>query len=102
MKVFVLLEQSQFLKRVHEDGYAAVNLFFGVGCHKCHADECVLWSTCWWNDGVDEHTLVEGHLGDLESLEGIAHIEWNDGAFSIAYFKSSLFELVEGIGCDFP
>ena len=69
-------------------------MFASVICHQGIANECVLRSTSWRNDRVDEDAFVESLRNCHESLVCVANIERNDGTFCVtnleAFFAETL------------
>ena len=72
--------------------HPALNLFLRMRSHQGEAHQCVLRRAGRWNDGIDEHTCVKRELGHEESLVHIMHIQGDDRALGVAYFKPFLAE----------
>ena len=87
---FFLLDDFQILEDLGEFIYSSVYLFFGVCSHQSKTEQSVLWSTCRWNNRIDEHAFVECHLGRQECLFSIANVKRNDWAFGLTDFEARL------------
>ena len=85
-----------------QGNYRAVYLLLGVRSHQGVAHKGVLWGTSRRNDGVDEHTSLEGKCRHQEGLVDIAHIERNDRTLGIANLEALLTETLQGVVCDIP
>lgn len=73
-----------------------------MGSHQRYTHQCILWSTCRWNNGVDEDTFVKSQLRYYKCLLCITHIERNDRRFCLTDFEACIAELLQGIVSDVP
>ena len=97
-----LLNDTLFYENLLQSNHRAVYLLMGMGGHESVTHEGVLRSTCRWDDGVDEHTGLEGEGGHKERLVHIAHIERNDRTLGIANLEAFFTETLQGIVGDIP
>ena len=73
-----------------------------MSSHEGETYQCVLRSTCWRDDWVDEYATVVSLLGYLESLHSIAHIERNDRTLCLANLETFLTETLQGVVGNIP
>lgn len=97
-----LLDDTQFLETFSQFFYSIIHLFDRMGGHQRYTHQCILWSTCRWNNGVDEDTFVKSQLRYYKCLLCITHIERNDRRFCLTDFEACIAELLQGIVGDVP
>ncbi len=68
-----------------------------MGGHEGEADEGVLRGACRRDDGVDEHALVKGTLGNDEGFLQVSHIERDNWAFRLSNLEAGFLEAAEGV-----
>ena len=66
-------------------------------CHKGKSYQRILWCAGWWDNGVDEHTVVKGQLGNHKGLLDVSYIERYDRTFGISDFKAFFLEALQSI-----
>ena len=93
----ILLDDSLFYENLLQDLDSLLNLLSSMSSHECETYQCILRSTSWRNNRVDEHTCIVSHLGNNECLLSIAYVERNDRTLCLANLETFLAETLQGI-----
>ena len=99
---YILLDDSLFYENLLQDLDSLLNLVSCVSSHEGKTYQCILRSTSWRNNRVDEHTCIISHLGNHEGLLCIAYVKRNDWALCLTNLETFLTETLQCIVGNIP
>ena len=99
---YILLDDAFLYENLLQDQDSLLYLFLGMSSHEGETYQCILWSTCWRDNRVDEHTCIISHLGNHEGLLCIAYVKRNDWTLCLTNLETFLTETLQCLVGNIP